>query len=265
MKQFWLKLLIKFYPQAWQHRYGDEYFAMLEETDLRWQDYLDSLLGAFDAHLHPEWVQAGRFPMKQKQAYQIAGGGAFLSALLLILGLLNSNRLQESAVEFLILLAPVTLLPMVVVMHRLYRANSPRLSLITAVIGILSMGTFLIVGVIGAIAELLEKTIQPIPFAFLAQLAIACIGAWIILAALLGWRTRTLPSGLPSMMVTSGFGWSVMFLGIILNSRGHHELVMRLSGFMGAGLALWLMTHFVWTIWFGLWAWQQPNRVTADL
>ena len=263
MKQFWLKLLIKLYPQAWQQRYGDEYLALLEETDLRWRDYGDSLLGAFDAHLHPEWVPAGRFAMKQKRAFQIAGMGAFLSAILLIVGLLNSNRLQESAVEFLILLAPITLLPMVVVLHRLYRAQSPQLSLITAVIGILSMGTFLIVGVIGAIAELFGTTLQPVPFAFLAQLTIACIGLWIILAALLGWRTCTLPNGLPSMMVTSGVGWSVMFLGIILNSQGHNDLAMRLSGFMGAGLALWLMTHFVWTIWFGIWAWQQPNRVTV--
>lgn len=265
MKQFWLKLLLQLYPQAWRERYGAEYLALLKETDLRWHDYLDSLSGAVDAHLHPEWVDARRFPMKQKRAFQIAGNGALLSALLLIVGLLNSNRLQESAVEFLILLAPVTLLPMVVVLHRLYRTQMPRLSFITAVIGILSMGTFLSGSVIGIGAELSGTTLQPAPSALLAQLAIACIGIWIILVALLGWRTHKLPNGLPSMMATSGFGWSVMFLGIILNSQGHHDWVMRLSGFMGAGLALWIMTHFVWTIWFGIWAWQQPNKVTADV
>ncbi len=265
MKQFWLKLLLQLYPQAWRERYGEEYLALLQESDLRWYDYLDSLLGAVDAHLHPEWMNNGRSSMNQRRSLRIAGNGALLSALLLVVGMLNSSRLSESAVEFLLLLAPVTLLPMVIVLHRLYRPIRPQASLITAVIGLLSMGTFLIASLIGLAAELLGKTLQPLPFAWIAQITIASIGVWIILAALLGWRTGTLPNGLPSMMATSGFGWSVMFFGILLNSTGYNEVALRLSAFMGAGFALWIMTHIVWTIWFGIWAWQQPKILTANM
>ena len=259
MKQFGFKLLIKLYPQAWQERYSEEYLALLEETDLRWYDYFDSLLGAFDAHLHPEWVDSGRFPMNSQRALRLAGIGALLSALLLVLGLLNASRISESATEYLLILAPVMLLPLVVVLHRLYRPFAPRLSLITAVIGISSMTTFLAASIFGFVSTSIGFNPQPVSIAWLFQLIIAGLGVWMILAAYLGRQTNTLPGGLPWMIGTSGLGWTAMFVGIMIASQGTNSLIARYAPIMGAGFVIWLMTHFVWTIWLGIWIWQKPE------
>ena len=45
-------LLIRFYPAAWQARYGDEFAAILEDRPLGPFDVADVLLGALDAQLH---------------------------------------------------------------------------------------------------------------------------------------------------------------------------------------------------------------------
>ena len=114
MKQAIIKLLIFLYPPPWRQRYGDEYRTLLEEMPFTWGTGLDSVRGAVDAHLHPEWANFGRWPMNQKRSFRVAGNGALLSALLLILGFFSANRIPEGDAEFLLLLAPIALLPIVV-------------------------------------------------------------------------------------------------------------------------------------------------------
>ncbi|MGH2517241.1 MAG: hypothetical protein ACRDHP_16450, partial [Ktedonobacterales bacterium] len=46
--------LLSLYPPAWRSRYGDELAALLEATRLSPFVFLDVLLGALDAHLHPD-------------------------------------------------------------------------------------------------------------------------------------------------------------------------------------------------------------------
>ena len=260
MKQAIIKLLLLLYPPAWRQRYGEEYRALLEEMPLTLSTGLDSIRGALDAQLHPEWINAGRWPMNnKKRSFRIAGNGAFLSASLLIAGVLSSSRIPEGDAEFLLLLAPIALLPIVIILHRLYSRVMPRASLITAVIGSISMGTFLFASLIGLMAEIGSLSLSSVPFTLLFQIVIALIGVWIISAALLGWRTRSLPSGLPPMMATSGFGWTVMFFGIIFTSQGNGQVSQQMTAFLGAGLALWLITHCVWTIWLGTWFWRQTG------
>ncbi len=265
MKQAIIKLLIFLYPPLWRQRYGEEYRMLLEEMPFTWGTGLDSVRGAVDAHLHPEWTNLGRWPMNQKRSFRIAGNGALLSALLLILGFLSAGRIPESEAEFLLLLAPIALLPIVVVLHRLYSPTMPRASLMTALIGLASMSVFLFTSIMGLLGEMAGLSIAPLPFAWLFQIVIALIGLWIVSAALLGWRTRCLPTGLPAMMATSGLGWTVMFFGIILTSYGSGQTVQQFSAFMGAGLALWLMTHCIWTIWLGTWFWRQSELYGFDM
>lgn len=264
MKQPIIKLLLLLYPPAWRQRYGEEYRALLEEMPFTFGAGLDSIQGALDAHLHPEWIKLGRWPMNQKRSFRIAGNAAFLSALLLIAGVLSASHIPEGDAEFLLLLTPIALLPIVIVLHRLYSRVMPKASLITAVIGSVSMGTFLFASIIGLMAEIGNLSLGTVPFAWLFQIVIAFIGVWIISAALLGWRTRCLPNGLPAMMSTSGFGWAVMFFGIILASQGNGQVSQQFSAFMGAGLALWLITHCIWTIWLGTWFWRQTGFYGFD-
>jgi len=264
MKHTSIKLLLLLYPPVWRQRYGAEYRALLEEMPFTPRTVLDSMWGALDAHLHPEWLNFGRWPMNQKRSFRIAGNGALLSALLLISGLLSASRIPEGDAEFLLLLAPITLLPVVVMLHRLYAPVMPRASLTTAVIGSISMSVFLVASIMGLVGEMAGLSSVTLPFMWLFQTVIALIGIWIISAALLGWRTQCLPNGLPAMMATSGLGWSVMFFGIILTSYGSGQVVRQFSAFMGAGLALWLMTHCIWTIWLGTWFWRQSEFYGFD-
>lgn len=46
--------LLRVYPLDWRERYGDEYAALLEACTLTPFMLLDVLLGALDAHLHPD-------------------------------------------------------------------------------------------------------------------------------------------------------------------------------------------------------------------
>ena len=51
--------LVRLYPPAWRMRYGEELEATLAARPPRLGDQLDLILGAVDAHLHPDLVLAG--------------------------------------------------------------------------------------------------------------------------------------------------------------------------------------------------------------
>jgi hypothetical protein len=46
--------LVRLYPKAWRDRYEDEFLALLEARPPTTRDMLDVVLGAVDAHLHPQ-------------------------------------------------------------------------------------------------------------------------------------------------------------------------------------------------------------------
>jgi hypothetical protein len=66
------------------------------------------------------------------------------------------------------------------------------------------------------------------------------------------------------MMATSGVGWTVMFIGMLLLAQGDNKPITQFSSLIGAGFALWLMTHFIWTIWLGVWLWQKAGIYQLD-
>jgi hypothetical protein len=46
--------LVRLYPGPWRDRYEEEFLALLEERPPTARDRLDTILGALDAHLHPQ-------------------------------------------------------------------------------------------------------------------------------------------------------------------------------------------------------------------
>jgi putative oligomerization/nucleic acid binding protein/FtsH-like protein len=48
------RTLLRLYPQRWRERYEEEVGALVDDGPLRVGTVFDVLLGAFDAHLHPE-------------------------------------------------------------------------------------------------------------------------------------------------------------------------------------------------------------------
>lgn len=262
MSRWLLLLLVKLYPAAWRQRYAAEYLALLEEAaPLAWRDGLDIVRGVADAHLHPEWLEPGRWPMNRRRVFRIAGVGAILSTVLLALGLLNSQRLPEAEAEFLVLMSPLALLPLAVALHTLFRAFAPRASRLTAVVGLLSLSLYFLATIVGAVTSWLVRPLT-IPLAWVVWLyqgMIALVGVWLLLAAYLGWRTRTLPVAVPGLMLAAGLSWLMMFAGLMLTSRGNAYLGAPLATVLGLSLFVWMITHAVWTVWLGVWLWLQEG------
>ncbi len=58
--------LLRLYPRAWRDRYGDEFSSLLAETRLSLYVVCDVLIGAADAHLHPELAPERVFSMASR-------------------------------------------------------------------------------------------------------------------------------------------------------------------------------------------------------
>lgn len=58
--------LLRLYPSAWRARYGDELAALLDACPFTPFVLLDVLLGALDAHLHPDILPEGVFGMTKR-------------------------------------------------------------------------------------------------------------------------------------------------------------------------------------------------------
>lgn len=54
--------LLRLYPAAWRRRYGTEFLGLLAERPIGPRGVTDLVLGAVDAHLHPELVGSERQP-----------------------------------------------------------------------------------------------------------------------------------------------------------------------------------------------------------
>lgn len=85
-----------------------------------------------------------------------AGLGALLSMLLIALSMFLSTGLSEDTAEFLILLAPLALLPAVLALHRLYRRSAPRANFLVAtagILGCLALPVLLVISVAAALPQ----------------------------------------------------------------------------------------------------------------
>ncbi len=58
--------LLRLYPTAWRERYEAEFLRVLQERRIRLRGSVDVVLGAIDAHLHPELVGAERQPLTHR-------------------------------------------------------------------------------------------------------------------------------------------------------------------------------------------------------
>lgn len=61
-----MRWLLSLYPTQWRLRYGDEFASLLETTRLSPFVFLDVLLGAMDAHLHPDILPGSLLTMTKR-------------------------------------------------------------------------------------------------------------------------------------------------------------------------------------------------------
>ena len=58
--------LLRLYPAAWRERYENEFLGLLDERPVGPRGAIDVVLGAIDAHMHPELIGAERQPLTHR-------------------------------------------------------------------------------------------------------------------------------------------------------------------------------------------------------
>ncbi|NPV93281.1 MAG: hypothetical protein HPY50_21185 [Firmicutes bacterium] len=63
-----IHLLLKLFPAGWRDRYEEEFLAVLEQSGIHPIDYVNILVAAVDARLHPELHGETKAPDETRQA-----------------------------------------------------------------------------------------------------------------------------------------------------------------------------------------------------
>lgn len=181
--------LVRLYPAAWRHRYGEEFLAVLEARPLKLADIVDIAHGALDAHLRPQ-APLGRFQM----ATRLTGLAAIGAGAALLTGFLRPlvPGINEVSILVFYLLAPLGL----VGIHLRHLAVHPGLAWVGFVLPFL--------GVISGIAFVALTRIGIVPtsggdFGYLASIAL-WIGAAALGAAILTFRAFPAMLGIAFVM-----------------------------------------------------------------
>ncbi|GAC1319865.1 MAG: hypothetical protein NVS2B16_16860 [Chloroflexota bacterium] len=95
-----MNALVRLYPRAWRERYGDEFAAVLEDEALSPFDVVDLVLGALDAHLHPqvhrtETSNERRLLMRTSSLNRMSGAALVLAGFVWIVSALAMNALSD--------------------------------------------------------------------------------------------------------------------------------------------------------------------------
>jgi hypothetical protein len=70
--------LVRLYPKAWRKRYEREFEELLRERPIRLRGLVDIVLGAVDAHLHPELIGAAPQPWTHRLPGLFATGAGLI-------------------------------------------------------------------------------------------------------------------------------------------------------------------------------------------
>lgn len=139
-----MRLLLWLYPRDWHRRYGPEMAALLAQGTRGPREALDLLLGALDAHLHPQWPRRGR-RLRLRLAATLGTALAALAshALAVALGAADAIAVHPAVRPGLQLFPPRQVLSAVVLAAAwslaavaLRRAGSPLLSTFAALVAL---------------------------------------------------------------------------------------------------------------------------------
>ncbi len=95
--------LFGLYPRRWRVRYGDELAAVIEARPPTLRDRLDLVLGALDAHVHPELVEPAAATTRVPWGRRVSGllasaGGIAWLTMVALAGRANERGVEEPGV-----------------------------------------------------------------------------------------------------------------------------------------------------------------------
>jgi hypothetical protein len=143
-----MNTLLRLYPRAWRERYGEEMSAVLEDRPPGPFDWLDLMLGAFDAHLHGRHlgrglIQGKGIPMSLRVGASAAVLGGVLWLIALAYGALAAGKNPDITFA-LVAVASVTLLVAIAGLSAFESRKHP--GLIWSSVALTGVGVLLLVG-----------------------------------------------------------------------------------------------------------------------
>lgn len=258
-KQLW-RILVKLYPRAWRARYADEFLAMLDTVKVNRRRVTDVVRGAIDAHLHPELLIANGGNELNRWIMRVGALGALLSILVVAIALLPATGMAEELAEFLIVLAPLSLLPVVLALHqesRLRDLRTSRIVMTIGVVGTLALPLLFAVHALPGIGDWLSSNLPP----HFSMLVIALFAVWMVLSSLLGMRTKTVPTLLVFIGAVSGASW-ILLLGSGVVTQ---PLSIGARQLLNLNIPIWLLSYSLWTIGVAVWLVRRSVNGTRTL
>jgi hypothetical protein len=182
--------------------------------------------------------------MTSTELLRYAGWAAYLSAGATIISFVTGflffskgqpfGTMNDTASVFQVLF----MVPVALVLHRLFGPNAQMLSLLAAAVGIVGMLVAAAVQALLVLGRLtFEQTVRP---AFTAGGAIAI---WLLLTGYLALTSSILPGGLGWLGLLAGAGYVLMVIGFWLGEQKHPLFII--------GSFAVLVAYPIWAIWLG--------------
>jgi hypothetical protein len=184
----------------------------------------------------------------------ISGSCALLSGLLLVIAFLVPDKALSRGIIFS--LSPLLLLPVIPVLHRIFRRTENDLSRMALAAGVAGMTPILIEMLLTRILKLagVEVSYPDLAANFRSLLAgfTILIGLWMAMIGHLGYTTKLFPMGLSHISIVAGV-FRILIIGNLALSTSTSFPKLALSGLWNLGLIVWIASHVVFTGWLGIW------------
>lgn len=249
--------LVGLYPRPWRDRYGAELLALLEQLDPRPGDLLGLLAGALAAH-----ATLLKETHSMKTVSRLAVLALIAGALVIVVVLSLSGVISEGPQEFLLLLAPLLVLPAIAPLAMTYPTDRPQLNGAVRWLGFIAVAGAALPALLSVVLSMLQPgPNSPIPWLsaiFLA--ALVGLAIWFMLNGWLGLRGGVMTAPLALLGIL--FGLLSLLVFVTVNGTVQAALPRETyTGLMSLVTPLWLLCGVVWMGWTAGWLW----RVGANL
>ncbi len=182
--------------------------------------------------------------MTNAELFRYAGWSAFASAIATVLGLVTLimfftlGQPWGTVNDISSVVLALSILPVLLVLHRLHRRDAPTISLAAFVMGVLAMliaVVFQTLLIIGAIAFAQTRVVVPVAFGL--------FGMSLMVYGYLARAHEALPRRLAVLSIIAGASYIAVIAGFILGGQEHPLAAI-------GGLTA-VVCYPIWAIWFG--------------
>lgn len=185
---------------------------------------------------------------RARMLYLVGGLGVLLSGATFVGGVWYSS-FEERSGEFWMTVAPLLLLPTVLALFYLMRPAAPRLRGLALACGLISLMTYLGVGLLAYVVALLDLTLPINGMVLLTPIVL--IGVWMALTGYLMLTQSVLGNEvLGCVGIVVGCAWFIGLGSLFVNAFSS-TLITWLSPLIVVNIVVWILGHTLWSVWLG--------------